>query len=384
MVEEVKVPSLGESVTEAVISVILKKDGDYVAEDEEIVEVETEKVNQVLYAPASGIIHYTVKVDDTVAIGQVIASIEPGSAPSESKSESVEKEKDKVVEATKPVEKVVASKPQAPDIRGGSRKSIEEYLSETPDSSKKAMSKIESISSDISHGSREDRKRMSRIRQTIAKRLVEVGQTTAMLTTFAEADMAAVMELRKKHKDAFEKEHGVRLGFMSFFVKAVVASLKAFPQLNSYIDGEDLVQRNYYDIGIAISSDRGLVVPVVKNCDLLSFAGIEQSIVDFSLKARQGGLSIDDLKGGSFTITNGGVFGSMLSTPILNAPQCGILGMHNIVERPVAINGNIVIRPIMYLALSYDHRVVDGKEAISFLRHVAKTIEDPYCLLIDL
>lgn len=386
MAVEVKIPALGESVTEAVISQLLKENGSFVKEDEEILEIETEKVNQVLYAPTQGKLTLLVSVDDTVEIGQVVATIEPSEAPEPSKA--VPKEPQVTSEQPKPAPgKKPEPKPEPVSQESGPRKFADDFLQEDQklaSQPKESVALTPSFQGQVDSSSREERVKMTKIRQTIARRLLEAKNSTAMLTTFAETDMSQVIDLRKKHKDSFEKEHGVRLGFMSFFVKAVVSALKAYPDINSYIDGEYLVKRNYYDIGIAISSDRGLVVPVVKNCDRLSFAQVEQAIADFANKARKGGLTLDDLQGGGFSITNGGVFGSMLSTPIVNPPQSAILGMHNIVERPVVRDGQIVIRPIMYLALSYDHRVVDGKGAISFLKHIAKTIEDPACLLIDL
>jgi 2-oxoglutarate dehydrogenase E2 component (dihydrolipoamide succinyltransferase) len=224
---------------------------------------------------------------------------------------------------------------------------------------------------------------MSKIRRLIATRLVEVQQETAMLTTFNEVDMTAVMGLREKYKEAFTKEHGTKLGFMSFFIKASISALQAFPEVNAYIDGEDIVQREYFDIGIAVGTERGLIVPVLRNCDQLTFAGIEKQIENFAAQAKKGSLSVDDLQGGGFTITNGGVYGSLLSTPILNPPQCAILGMHKIMKRPVVVNDEIVIRQMMYLALSYDHRLIDGKEAVSFLVHIKNTLEDPARLLLE-
>ena len=233
-------------------------------------------------------------------------------------------------------------------------------------------------------GAREERKRMPKIRQTIARRLVDAKQTMALLTTFNEVDMSSVMDFRKKHKGAFEKQYGVRLGFMSFFIKAAANALKKFPQVNAYIDGEDFVFRKYYDINVAISSDRGLVVPIIENCDTLSFAQIEQKIVDLATRAKESKISMDEMRSGGFTISNGGVFGSTFSTPIVNPPQSAILGMHRIAERPYVVDGKIVIRPIMILALSYDHRIIDGQEAVSFLAQIVKVIEDPATLLIDL
>lgn len=362
MKEEIKVPAMGESITEAVIGEILKPSGSYVEVEDEVLEIETDKINQVLYAPVSGTIEWSVNPEDTVAIGQVIGSIE-------SKGEKPKQEPVK----EKPAKEEVKPKPAAP-ITGQARISKEEALSEAP---------IEEKKTQVSPEVRETRKRMPKIRQVIAKRLVEVQLTTAMLTTFNEIDLTEVINMRAGHKESFLKEHGVKLGFMSFFVKGVLSALKAFPNVNAYIDGNETVLRHYYDIGIAVSTERGLIVPVVRDCDRLTFAQIEQSIAEFAKKAREGKISVDDLHGGGFTITNGGVFGSLLSTPILNAPQSGILGMHTIKKRPVAIDNNVVIRPMMYVALSYDHRIIDGKEAVSFLVHLKNHLEDPAQMLLE-
>jgi 2-oxoglutarate dehydrogenase E2 component (dihydrolipoamide succinyltransferase) len=379
---EMKVPEMGESITEAVVARLLVKSGDFVEMDQEVIELETEKVNQVLAAPQAGRIEFRVAVDETIGIGHLIALIDTASerpAQSEKPKEEPEKEAKKE-ETAKPA-------PQPSPPSDGARYSIGQFLEEAK-RGEEAPSKKEpqpAVASTPTEGSRtESRRRMPKIRQVIARRLVEVQQTTAMLTTFNECDMSAVMELRAKHKEEFAAVFGVKLGFMSFFVKAVVSALQQVPSVNSYIDDVELVQRHYYDIGVAVSTERGLVVPVIRDCDKLSFAGIEKAIADQAKKARSGGLSIDDLEGGGFTITNGGVFGSLLSTPILNAPQSGILGMHAIQERPVAVKGQVVIRPMMYLAMSYDHRVIDGREAVTFLVRLKENIEDPSRLLLDL
>lgn len=350
MRKEITIPSIGESVREVTISKILKVQGESVTEGEEIVELETEKVNQVLYSPAKGIISWEVEEGETALIDAVIGFVE-----SEGEAK-VEVEKKQVVEKEpeKPIAKTEKPMPKA----------------EEPISAKKTLS--------VS-GKAENRKKMSKLRQTIATRLVDSLHTTAMLTTFNEVDMSVVMDLRAKHKESFLQKHGVKLGMTSFFVQATLAALKEFPLLNAYIDGDEIVERQYYDIGVAVSTDRGLVVPVLRNCDQLSFVQIEKGIEEYAKKAREGKLRIEDLEGGGFTISNGGVFGSLLSTPILNPPQVGILGMHKIEKRPVVINDQIVIRPMMYLALSYDHRIVDGREAILFLSKIKQTLESaPY------
>ncbi len=390
---EIKIPALGESISEATISAIIVSSGSIVSRDQEIVEIETEKVNQVLFAPESGELKLTVKVGDTVTIGQVIGSVDASKATSaptkENKPAAVEK-KSETKEALPKVEKKESA--PIPSLKNGEeiRKTPQAFIQElkTPSSPKNETSPIPNLQStpqpQTQSGEREERKKMSKIRQTIAKRLVVAKQTMALLTTFNEVDMTAILELRKKYKDEFAKEHGVKLGFMSFFVKAVTAALKEFPAVNAYIDGDDLVYRKYYDINVAISTDRGLVVPVIENCDQLSFAQIEQQIVDLSTKARDGKLTMNEMRSGGFTISNGGIFGSTFSTPIVNPPQSAILGMHRIVEKPCAINGQILIRPIMILALSYDHRIIDGQEAVLFLAQIVKAIQDPACLLMDL
>ena len=344
--EEIKVPSMGESINEAVIAKILKPSGSTVQADEEILELETDKVNQVIYAPKAGKIDWKVQEGQSVAIGEMLGMIDPaGMEASPSKT--------------------------AP---AASAKKVEEKKIEEPIVEKKPSISVE----------RETRKQLPRIRKVIADRLLDSVKSTAMLTTFNEADMSKVMEIRDLNKEEFQKKHGVKLGFMSFFTKAVVSALKAYPSFNTYLDGDELVERHYTDIGIAVGTERGLVVPVLRNCDELSFAEIESLIGKFAEKAKTGRLGADELIGGSFTISNGGTYGSMLSTPILNPPQCGILGMHKIQKRAVVVNDQIVIRPIMYLALSYDHRVVDGKEAVSFLVHVKNEIEDPSRLILDI
>lgn len=372
MREEIKIPTMGESITEATIGSFLKESGSAVQEGEEIIELETEKVNQVLYAPISGTVNWSVKVGDSVKIGQSIGSVEGNGAPPKAKKPEEKK-------APQP-----APEPKKEEGKG-SRIMQAEFVADLK--TKPAPSSQEPIKTETPPAARSDgretRRPMSKIRKVIAQRLVNVLQQSAMLTTFNEVDMSAVMELRAKHKESFPEKHGVKLGFMSFFVKAIVEGLKAFPDLNSYIDGEEIVQRHYYNIGIAVSTEKGLIVPVVRDCERLTFAEIEKKIAESAKKGREGKLSINEMQGGGFTITNGGIFGSLLSTPILNPPQVGILGMHNIVKRAVVVNDQIVIRPMMYLALSYDHRIVDGKEAISFLVRVKEVLEDPSGLLFS-
>lgn len=362
---EIKVPSAGESVTEATVSKILKESGSYVKVDEEILELETEKVNQVVYAPAAGQLSWTVKPEQVVKVGQVIGSVETeGKAPPAEKSP--------------PPKAAPASAPQKTE-GPSARKMPSEFIADI----QKPKQPEEKAAVVVVDG-KVERKKMSRLRKTIAERLVAVKNQTAMLTTFNEVDMSSIMAIRAKEQENFVKTYGVKLGFMSFFVKAAIAALKAIPEVNSSIDGDEILLYKTYDIGIAVSTERGLMVPVVRGCDELSFGEIEKAISDFSKKAREGSISMDDLKGGSFTITNGGVFGSLLSTPILNPPQSAILGMHTIVKRPVVVNDQILIRPIMNLALSYDHRVIDGKEAVLFLVHLKENLEDPTRLLLDL
>lgn len=344
---EIKIPTLGESVSEATVSQILKPSGSLVPQDAEILEIETDKVNQVLYAPKAGQLQLTVKVGDKVKIGQVIGTIETDVAVPQ--------------EAPAPA-------PTVPTSGSSARKMAGDFLAElkNPPSPQAAPVPTEP-----------GRRRMSALRRTIAQRLVEVKNQTAMLTTFNEVDMTAIMEIRAREKDRFQQKYGVKLGFMSFFVQACVLALKEFPDVHSYIDGEDIVLFPNFDIGVAVSTDKGLLVPVLRSCDKLSHGDIEKQLESLAKKAREGTIAVDDLRGGSFTITNGGVFGSLLSTPILNPPQSAILGMHSIVKRPVALNDQIVIRPMMYLALSYDHRIIDGKEAVLFLGRLKQALESP-------
>ena len=375
---EIKIPTLGESVAEATVSTILKPSGSMVKLDEEILELETDKVNQVLYAPQNGQLTLSVKVEETVKIGQVIGFVDTDvKAPVTTASEPAPQK------PTPPaaVPPAVVKKPEAE----GARVMMSDFATSVKEGPKvvPSLPKQERRPAAPSEA-KSTRKKMSSLRKVIAERLVAAKNNTAMLTTFNEVDMSAVIEIRAREKDNFLKKHGVKLGFMSFFVKAVVAALKSIPEVNASIDGDEIVTYQTYDIGVAVSTERGLMVPVLKTCDELNFGGVEKAIETYSRKARDGTMAIDDLRGGSFTITNGGVFGSLLSTPILNPPQSAILGMHSIVKRPVVVNDQIVIRPMMYVALSYDHRIVDGKEAVLFLVHLKQSLEDPSRLLLDL
>lgn len=408
---EIKVPAMGESISAATIGAFLKANHVDVRADDELLELETDKVNQVLYAEQAGTLNWNVIEGDSVKIGQVIGFIDvkesaakenlsPKSKGSESKSpESVPLPKTAPKEAQgQPAKEVLSPEKEEnmpppllnpPESASSARFTKQQFLSELKeeplaevDSHKTAFREI---SSPLEKSAKEEtRKKMSKIRRVISAKLVEVLQQTAMLTTFNEVDMSKIMTLRESYKEDFAKHYHVRLGLMPFFVKAAVSAMKAFPDINAYVDGEDIVYRNYYDIGVAVGTDKGLFVPVVRECDRLSFADIEQSIERHANKAREGGLVPDDLQGGGFTITNGGVYGSLLSTPILNPPQSAILGMHKIMKRAVVVNDQIVIRPMMYLALSYDHRIVDGKEAVSFLIHLKNALEDPSRLLIGI
>lgn len=371
MKEEIRIPQMGESITEATIGSLLKPSGSHVQEGEEIVELETEKVNQVLYAPKTGILELSISEGATVKVGDLIGTLEPKEGEKPPSPPKAEKEP---TPPPAPAPKK-EEKPSLPPSGAGKRVMKEEFIEELKTPSSLPPQQTPPPPSIKKEG--EKRRPMGRLRQTIAKRLVESLHTAAMLTTFNEVDMSAILALRAKYKEAFQKKYGVKLGFMSFFVKAVLDALKHFPDFNSYLDGSDIVTHSTYDISIAVGTEKGLVVPVIRGCEHLSAAQIEKAIIEYAQKAREGKLTLADLEGGNFTITNGGVYGSMLSTPILNPPQVGILGMHNIVKRAVVVADQIVIRPMMYLALSYDHRIVDGKEAVSFLVHIKELLEDP-------
>ncbi len=425
---QIIVPTLGESVNEATIAKWLKNVGEVVQMDEPVVELETDKVTLEVNASADGVItNIVVAQGDTVGVGTVIGEIEVGAVAkkaaesasdvSETKAKSKSdgglesksdikgesksggKSEDKATEVTEPktspaIRKLLAdnnlSASQVPASGKNGRltkEDVEKYLANLAQAFDRdttmavAMNMAESMNN---VEPREERVKMSKLRQVVAKRLKEAQDTAAMLTTFNEVDMSPVMELRNEYKDMFEKKHGVKLGFMSFFVKAAVQALKEFPAINAQIDGEEIVFKNYYNIGVAVSTPQGLIVPVVRDADKLSMAEIESKIADFGKRAREGSLAVDELTGGTYTITNGGVFGSLMSTPILNAPQSGILGMHAIQKRPVvADDGSVEVRPMMYLAQSYDHRIVDGREAVSSLVRIKQILEDPRRLVLD-
>lgn len=406
---EIKVPPAGESVTEALVSKWLKADGDYVQADENIVELETDKAVMELPTTRAGQLKIITQQGNKVPIGTLLATVdEKATAPS------------KALAAAKPVTSpstpAASAKPAAagketvvirePVLSPAAKVNAEEkgvdpksikgtgrdgriIKEDVLNASTKNVPGTQIVTASVqvpsvhSGGVRETRQKMSMIRSRIAQRLVESKQTTAQLTTFNEVDMSGIMALRNKFKDKFKDKYGVGLGFMSFFVKAVIEGLKAFPLVNARIDGEEIVLQHFYDIGIAVSTERGLMVPVVRNCDQLSFAQIEQHIGEMAVKARDGKIAVSDLQGGTFTLTNGGIFGSLMSTPILNPPQSGILGMHAIKERAVVIDGQIVARPMMYLAFTYDHRIIDGRESVQFLVRVKECLEDPQRLMLE-
>jgi 2-oxoglutarate dehydrogenase E2 component (dihydrolipoamide succinyltransferase) len=392
---DIMTPALGESVTEATVARWAKKAGDAVRKDEILVELETDKVSLEVASPSDGTLsEIAFEEGATVEPGAILGKITEGAAAPKAAPAAASPAPVKVAEAAaEPVlapsaQRVVAeNKLDAGAIPGtgkdgritkGDALAALDARAKAPAPAAPGPAPVRAVHE------REERVRMTRLRQTIARRLKEAQNNAAMLTTFNEVDMTAVMAMRASYKDAFEKTHGVKLGFMSFFVRAVTHALKMVPDVNAEIDGADLIYKNHYDIGVAVGTERGLVVPVVRDADALSLAGIEKAIGALGKKARDGQLAIEDMQGGTFTISNGGVYGSLMSTPILNAPQSGILGMHKIQERPMAVGGQVVIRPMMYLALSYDHRVVDGQGAVTFLVHVKEAIEEPQRLLLDL
>jgi 2-oxoglutarate dehydrogenase E2 component (dihydrolipoamide succinyltransferase) len=408
MATEIRVPTLGESVSEATIGKWFKKPGEAVKADEPLVELETDKVTLEVNAPAAGVLGEIVaKEGDTVGVSALLGTIAEGGAA----AAAAPKAEAKPAAAPAPA----AEAPKAAATKAGdSGPAVSRLAAESGvDPSKVAASgkdgrvtkgdMLAAIAtggaaapaaapapvavrapSAPDDGAREERVKMTKLRQTIARRLKEAQSNAAMLTTFNEVDMSGVMALRNQYKDVFEKKHGVKLGFMGFFVKACVQALKEIPAVNAEIDGTDIIYKNYYHIGVAVGTEKGLVVPVVRDADELSIAGVEKKIGEFGRKARDGKLSIEEMQGGTFTISNGGVYGSLMSTPILNAPQSAILGMHKIQERPVVVNGKIEIRPMMYLAVSYDHRIIDGKEAVTFLVRIKEGLEDPARLVLDL
>ena len=411
MATEIRVPTLGESVTEATVGKWFKQAGEAIKADEPIVELETDKVTVEVPAPSAGTLaEITVKEGETVEVGALLGSIAAGAGAaksSEPKAEkSAAKDDGKAASTTAGADapsksgemppapsaaKMMAEKDVSADQVEGSGKrgqilkeDVIAAVAKGTSSPAAEAPKAARAPSSTDDESREERVKMTRLRQTIARRLKDAQNTAAMLTTFNEVDMKPVMDMRKKYKDLFEKKHGVKLGFMGFFTKAVCQALKEIPAVNAEIDGNDIIYKNYAHIGVAVGTDKGLVVPVVRDADQMSIAEIEAEIGRLGLSARDGKLSMADMQGGTFTISNGGVYGSLMSTPILNAPQSGILGMHKIQERPVVVDGQIVIRPMMYLALSYDHRIVDGKEAVTFLVRVKEVLEDPERLVLDL
>ncbi len=429
MVEKITVPTLGESVTEATVSKWLKSQGEKVSADEPLVELETDKVNVEVPSPSNGVLDsIAVKEGETVNVGSLLGTVNKSSGdfdnnkevsdyspPKKEKKENnpkifEEKKETKQKKIIAPILNLENEEPLILDqiheekkisrekrVSPSARKMASEAkidLRSVEGSGRNGVVLKEDIMSlmgykpapserKIQHGP-EERVKMTRLRLTIAKRLKEAQENAAMLTTFNEVDMTGVMAMRNQHKEEFQKKYGVKLGFMSFFVKACVIGLKNYPAINAEIQGEEIVYKNYYNISIAVGTDRGLVVPVIRETDEMSFADIEKNIGDLGQKARDGKITIEDLQGGTFTITNGGIYGSMLSTPILNPPQSAVLGMHNIIQRPIAIEGKIEIRPVMYLALSYDHRIIDGKEAVSFLKIVKESLEQPQRLFLNI
>jgi 2-oxoglutarate dehydrogenase E2 component (dihydrolipoamide succinyltransferase) len=414
---DVKVPSVGESITSGILGVWSKPDGAYVNAGDPLFEIETDKVTSEVVAETAGLLKHLVKEGDTVNIGQVVANIdEKAKAPAaaEAKTEAkAEAKKEGNGSAIPPARTQASATVASPAMRGkaaddlspavryqaaekgidpasiqGTGKDGRVLKGDVLAASSRPKTETDNggipISPAEKKGERTSRKKMSPLRQKIAARLLSAQQETAHLTTFNEIDLSAVMALRSKFQDRFVKKHEIKLGFMSFFVKAVVHALKVVPGVNSRIDGEEVVQNHFYDIGVAISTEKGLLVPVLREADQLSYAGVEKAIAAYAKKARDGKIQLADLEGGVFTITNGGTFGSLLSTPILNPPQCGILGMHTIQERPVAVSGRVEIRPMMYVALTYDHRLVDGKEAVTFLVAIKEVIENPGAVLLEI
>jgi 2-oxoglutarate dehydrogenase E2 component (dihydrolipoamide succinyltransferase) len=409
---DILTPTLGESVSEATVARWTKKPGDAVKKDEVLVELETDKVSLEVSAPADGVLQDIAAPEGaTVIPGQVLGVVTAGAAgakPAAAAAPTPKTEAPKPAPAPAPAAApapapaaaaAAPAQPLAPSVQriatetGLDTAKVEGSGKDGRITKGDALAALEERAAapapaPVAAGprpvnDREERVKMTRLRQTVARRLKEAQNTAAMLTTFNEVDMTAVMALRNLYKDAFEKRHGVKLGFMGFFVKAVIAALKDVPAINAEIDGDTLVYKNHYDIGVAVGTEKGLVVPVVRDADMLDLAGVEKAIASYGKKARDGQLAIEDLQGGTFTISNGGVYGSLMSTPILNAPQSGILGMHAIKDRPMAVNGQVLIRPMMYLAVSYDHRIVDGKEAVTFLVRVKEAIEDPQRLLLE-
>ena len=388
MTTPVVVPALGESITEATIAKWFKTVGQAVAVNEAIAELETDKVTVEVFAPAAGVLSSCAfKEGDTVAIGATLGVIEDGVASAAAASPAP------LSTTPSPASPVIVPDLPSPVVPPAAAKMMAEHNLSPADVSgtgKKGQILKSDVIAHVSQPSlapapsapREERRRMTRLRARIAERLKEAQNTAAILTTFNEIDMSRVIDLRNRHKDLFEKKHGIKLGFMGFFVKAAIAALQDIPSVNAQIEGDEIIYKNHYDIGVAVGTDAGLVVPVVRDADILTLAGIEKTIAELAVKARNGKLSIEDMNGGTFTITNGGVYGSLLSTPILNTPQSGILGLHKVEPRPVVVKDQIVIRPMMYVALSYDHRIIDGKEAVTFLVRLKEMMEDPERMLL--
>jgi len=432
MSEEVKVPSVGESVTEGVLATWSKQEGDYVELDEQLFELETDKVTMPVNSPFEGVLHIQVQEGETVKVDDVVATIDTdGKRPAEAKPGEKEKTQEKAGQQKKKEEEPKAATPKAAQRKPEKKTSEpeEEEGGEYPPSVRRMLEEYD-LNPDEIEGTGKDgrvtkedvirfleskktttvsrreteephvtvqeapgtgrpserkqsRKPMSPLRQRVAQRLLQAQQTAAMVTTYNEADLSAVMTIRERHGEAFQKKHGFKLGFMGFFVKASVDALKTVPALNAQLDGDEIVQNHFYDIGVAVSTDKGLVVPVVRDCDRLGFAELEEAIQDYANRARERKLTLEDLEGGCFSISNGGVFGSLLSAPMLNPPQSGILGMHAIKRRPVAVDDRIEIRPMMYLALTYDHRLVDGREGVTFLKRIVECIENPERMMLE-
>jgi 2-oxoglutarate dehydrogenase E2 component (dihydrolipoamide succinyltransferase) len=422
----ITVPSVGESITEGIVSRWLKADGSQVKAGELLLELETDKATTSVPSPGSGVLKIGAAEGETVAIGATVGTIDPSGTPAAASSPAAPAREQPNGQESRPAEPAAApepggtERPLSPSVRRivaeqgvdvakvpatgpGGRVTKGDVLTfldapgavstatavpppapAAPVATPAKAAAAPAPAAATSAGPRETRQRMSGLRQRIAQRLVEAQQTAAILTTFNEVDMSRVMELRAQYKETFQKAHGTGLGFMSFFAKASIAALKAFPAVNARIDGNEIVYQNFYDIGVAVSTEKGLMVPVIRDVDRLSFAAVEKAVAGFAVKAREGTISVDDLRGGTFTITNGGTFGSLLSTPILNPPQSAILGMHAIKKRPVVVDDQIVIRPMMYLALSYDHRLIDGREAVSFLVRVKDCIENPERMMFEI
>ncbi len=380
---ELIVPSVGESVSHVVVGQWLKSEGAWVERDEAIVVLETDKANMEVFAPVAGrVVQVLKKPGDTASIGEVLGLVDESAHKPAQKAEKTAEEPRVMPAAQRALAESGLSAEQVQATGPGGRVLKEDVQRAAAAPAPQLPSKAPTPAP-LSGPRQEETVPMTPLRKTVAARLVEAQQTAALLTTFNEVDMSAVMDLRSRHQEAFTRKYGIKLGFMSFFVKASIEALKAFPAINAEIRGTDIVYHNYYDIGVAVGGGKGLVVPVLRNAEQLSFAQVEQSIADFAVRAKEGKLKLEELQGGTFTISNGGVYGSLLSTPIVNPPQSGVLGMHKIQERPIAVQGAVVVRPMMYLALTYDHRLVDGREAVSFVIRIKDCLEEPARLLIE-